>query len=51
MYMYAFFNKQYAVFVLPRHFVEVLRRCKKTFWVSHFTLNWGANQTVPPASY
>ena len=25
MYIYAFLNKQYAVFVLPKHFVEVLR--------------------------
>ena len=31
MYLQAFFNQQYASFVLPEHFVEVLRRWKKFF--------------------
>ena len=41
-------NKQGAIFVLPNHFAEVLRRLKKVSWVSHFTLDCGANETVPP---
>ena len=49
VYMYLF-HKQYAVFVLPRYFLEVLRRWKKVFWVSHFAPDYGANETVPPAS-
>ena len=47
VYILTFFNKQYAVFVIPKHFVEVLRRWKKVFWVSHFTPTCRANETVP----
>ena len=37
---------QYAVFVLPKHFVDVLRRWIKAFWVYHFTQDCEANETV-----
>ena len=30
-----FFNKQHAVFICLKHFLEALRRWKKVFWVSH----------------
>ena len=46
-----FFNEQYAVFILPKHLVEVLSRWKKVFWVSHSTPVCGANEAFPPASY
>ena len=51
MYIKAFFCKQYAVLILSKHLVEVLSRWEKVFWVSHFTPDCGANETVPPASY
>ena len=41
-----FFNKKYTVFILPKHSVEVLSTSKKVFWVSHFTTDCGANETV-----
>ena len=51
VYIKAFFNKQFAVIILPKHYVEVLSSWKKVFWVSHFTPDCGVNETVPPASY
>ena len=37
----------YALFVIRKHFVEVLGRWKNVFWVSHFTPDCGTNETVP----
>ena len=47
MYIWAFFNKQYTVFILPKHFVKALSNWKKIFAVSPFTPCCGANETVP----
>ena len=46
----AFFNKKYTVSIHTKHFVELLSTLKKVFLVSHFTPDYGANETVSPVS-
>ena len=50
MYIKAFFNKQYAVFILAKHFVEVLSK-KNVLGCLTLPRIEGANETVPLASY